>query len=345
MTDQQPSKIPGSLKLIARYAPVGCSALALGSFVINSEWGKFIITIPPTILTTIWVAYSKAFLNELTEIYREEGKKGANRFKRFTDNLNEAISRTLDRTDEKYLKCQSYPCQDFQIEGLTQSFIPQLEEVFVPVAFDATGEINYRDFLSSPRNNPNLSEAELNVIKIWDLLKNGQKNGTYRRLLIKSQGGYGKTTLLRHITYLYTQKRQPKNAPKLLPILLRLRKWQEKIYQENSLDLSTLIEKYHLPSLPEGNSLKIPSNWAKNNLKNGNLLILWDGFDEVKPEWRESVSQWLGQQMSQYPNSFFILTSRPKGYNEGYSSEHKPLATLFIKPFNRQQIKDLVERW
>ncbi len=49
--------------------------------------------------------------------------------------------------------------------------------------------------------------------------------------------------------------------------------------------------------------------------------------------------------MFDYPNSFFILTSRPKGYNEGYSSEHKPNATLYIKKFNQNQIENFVYNW
>ncbi|MGB5593816.1 MAG: hypothetical protein WBM32_05430 [Crocosphaera sp.] len=66
MTNQKPAKpIQEGIKLIVRYAPFGGSAFALGSSLINSEWGQAIITFPSTILTTIWAAYSKEFLDRL----------------------------------------------------------------------------------------------------------------------------------------------------------------------------------------------------------------------------------------------------------------------------------------
>ncbi len=256
------------------------------------------------------------------------------------------LTETQISIDDKYLEFQSYRCINYIIEGLKQYFIPQLDKVFVPLAFyKSSNLILKRSDLSS--DNLALNSGQVNTLEIWDLLRSGITDKTYRRLLIKSQGGYGKTTLLRHVAYIYTQKRQRKDVPELLPVFLRLRDWQTEITQENP-NLPTLIEKFHLPKLQkfiEGDNLTLPFKWAENHLINGKMLILWDGFDEVRPEWRESVSKWLGQQMSDYPNSFFILTSRPKGYNEGYSSEHKPHATLFIKKFDTHQIKDFIERW
>ncbi|MDJ0843061.1 NACHT domain-containing protein [Crocosphaera sp.] len=306
MTDTKKSNfVEQSIKFLARYAPATASGWLFFLSFKDREWLKVIISIPPIILSTIWATYSQAFLDRLTEIYTEEGKKGADAFKRFTDSLIEAIKWFIAKTDDKYLKCQSYPCYDYQIEGMNQSFIPQLEEIFVPLELDLSS--GFKESNLSYTSDINTSQD--NALSIWDILNRGKKNRTYRRLLIKSQGGYGKTTLLRHITYLYTQKCQRKDVPELLQILLRLRKWQTEIYKENAPDLPTLIEKYHIPNLPNGNDFQLPSDWAKNNLDKGKFLILWDGFDEVKPELRQSISQWLGRQMFNYPNSFFILTS------------------------------------
>ena len=164
-------------------------------------------------------------------------------------------------------------------------------------------------------------------------------------MAILAWGGYGKTTLLRHITYTYAKHRHRRyRVPKFLPVLLYLRKWQEAIATEQNLDLPGLIEKHHLPSLPEGAGLQLPPQWAKNQLQDGKMLVMFDGFDEVKPEWREPVSRWLDQQMRDYQKSVFILTSRPGGY-EDYVAANPPSSKLFVKSFNADQRERFVRQW
>ena len=85
------------------------------------------------------------------------------------------------------------------------------------------------------------------------------------------------------------------NAPKFLPVLLYLRKWHNLIADKNAPDLPTLIEKHHIPNLAGGDSLKLPPNWANNHLQDGKMLVMLDGFDEVKEEWQKSVSEWISQ--------------------------------------------------
>ncbi|MEL4894114.1 hypothetical protein [Crocosphaera sp. Alani8] len=132
MTNQQsPKPIQEAVKFVIRYAPFGGSAFALGSFIKDAQWIQAIITIFPTIGTTIWAAYSQAFLDRLTEIYSEEGKKGADTFKRIQDSLSEAIKWQLAATDDKYIKCQGNECVQYKTEGLNNIFRPQLKDVFV----------------------------------------------------------------------------------------------------------------------------------------------------------------------------------------------------------------------
>ena len=48
--------------------------------------------------------------------------------------------------------------------------------------------------------------------------------------------------------------------------------------------------------------------------------------------------------MREYPQTIFILTSRPAGYGD-YSAKKKPNAQLFVKPFNAQQRERFIKRW
>ena len=146
-------------------------------------------------------------------------------------------------------------------------------------------------------------EQSSRTLIIWDLLSQSHKVLAYRRLAIQAWGGFGKTTLLRHVTYSYLTKQYKRyKAPKLLPVLLHLRQWQE-LLAHNPPDLPTIIEQHHIPYLPESQKLTLPPAWAENHLRN--MLVMFDGFDEVKEEQRESLSQWLGEQIRSYPHSTF----------------------------------------
>jgi predicted NACHT family NTPase len=74
------------------------------------------------------------------------------------------------------------------------------------------------------------------------------------------------------------------------------------------------------------------------------MLVMFDGFDEVKPQWRNPVSRWLDQQMTNYQKSVFILTSRPGGYQD-YDAANPPSSKLFVKPFNADQRECFVRQW
>jgi predicted NACHT family NTPase len=174
-------------------------------------------------------------------------------------------------------------------------------------------------------------------------------------MVIHAWGGYGKTTLLRHITYIYCQKlynQAPYKAPKLLPVLLDFRQWQKVIIEEKP-DLPTLIEKYHLPYLPGGKDVKLPPNWAKHWLsQKAGMLVMFDGFDEVKEQVKEGeekprslVSRWVGQQMRDYPNAVFILTSRPTAYRLDFDPELKFNLSFYIKGLNADQRERFIQSW
>ena len=97
-------------------------------------------------------------------------------------------------------------------------------------------------------------------------------------------------------------------------------------------------------SLPEGANLKLPTQWAKNQLQDGKMLVMFDGFDEVKPKWRKPVSTWLDQQMRDYQKSVFILTSRPGGYKD-YVAANPPSSKLYVKPFDADRRERFVQQW
>ncbi len=337
---------------LIRWMPLGGSGSVLLTFFLQQEWLMALLMFPIMIVTVIWAAYSKSVLTRFGEIYAERGKQDVDSLMTWIDRIDKAIKETikwqLAGVEDKYLECQGNACIYYTTEGTSSTFKPQLKDVFVPLELsaefirDESGENipNPRGYQWDKQLAKLMSQQD--ALTIWDVLKRVPKNPAYRTLGILAWGGYGKTTLLRHITYTYYQKRLLRGVPKLLPVLLLLRKWQTLIAEEKP-DLVTLIEKHHIPSLPQGNNLKRPENWAKNQLNQGNMLVMLDGFDEVKEEWRESVGEWIAQMMHNYSSSYFILSSRPAGY-ESYTAENKP-NILRLKAFNEAQRERFINQW
>ncbi|MEM6252363.1 MAG: GUN4 domain-containing protein [Cyanobacteria bacterium P01_D01_bin.156] len=269
--------------------------------------------------------------------------------------INEGIDQVFDQItnqviaaatgfENKYLLCQAAECQAFRSEGMAQHdgiFIPLLTEVFVPLELDSSAMQAGFHSLMLDRNQT--SQRELTI---WTFLAQAQKTPTFRQLAILAWGGYGKTTLLRHIAFRYGTKQIPKGAPKFIPVLLILRQYKDLLAQDNPPDLPQFITDHHLPDLPGADNLKPPKDWALNLLKSGRALVMLDGFDEVGTDQRSNVAKWLTAQMRRYGQAVFLLTSRPKAYREQKAGARLQLSTsLWVRDFNELQRKQFVTRW
>jgi len=344
--------VQGFTQALVQWMPLGGSGAAFVSFVLKSEWLLAVLMFPVMAVTVVWAAYTEAVLTRLREISAERGKKDVNFFVAWLGKVNQAIRWQLAGVEDKYLRCQGNACREYRTEGYNRgTFVPLLSEVFVPLELSSafvkgiSGE-ELPMFPGFHAEDVELIRAVAeNELKIWDFLGKIKQYHTFSRMAILAWGGYGKTTLLRHITYTYAKRRHRHyRVPLFLPVLLPLRKWQSTIATEKNLDLPSLIEKHHIPSLPEGADLKLPPQWAKNQLQGGKMLVMFDGFDEVKPEWRKSVSTWLGKYMGDYQKSVFVLTSRPGGYKD-YAAANSPSSKLYVKSFNAHQRQRFIEKW
>jgi predicted NACHT family NTPase len=344
---------------LIQWFPLGSSGWLLVSFIKDSQIMQALITFPLTGLAVAWAAYSKGFLAKLQTLYESRGDKDAESLVNWQDKLDQSVKWQLAGTEDKYLRCQGNEVDFSRTEGLS-TFKPLLKDVFVPLELSGTAwrspdghDLPMPGGFSQKSIQEFLQNAD--QLRIWDILKRSPQESIYRSMVIQAWGGYGKTTLLRHITYIYCQKlygQPPYKAPKLLPVLLDFRQWQKVILEEKP-DLPTLIEKYHLPHLPGGKEVKLPPNWAKHWLsqKDG-MLVMFDGFDEVKEQGKEGeekprslVSRWVGQQMRDYPNAVFILTSRPAAYRLDFDPELKFNLSFYIKGLNADQRERFIQCW
>ena len=344
---------------IMRWSPVGGSGWLFVHAVRTQDWLMALILFPVTVVYVVWAKYTEGFTEKIGEIYQGRGSSDAEGIVKGIDSgskaLREAIAWRFSRFDQIYLECQINQHQIYKTDGFKQPNLrANLEDVFVRL--EISGNFYCRDDGQLLPMQPGLRSHELEQIdireferleelNIWQLLADSYRNPALKQMAILAYGGYGKTTLLRHITYVYaTGKQEDHNAPNLIPVLLYLRQWKEVIATETQLTLPELITKY-CQDLVAGKEVKIPPSWAKKFLQQGKMLVMFDGFDEVNPEWRLIVSQWITKQMRLYDQSIFILTSRPGGYNDNNYSAEKPKVEFSIKPFNRKQQQEFINKW
>ena len=359
---QEPEKQPNSspekrfvqrsLGAFVRWSPLGGTGFAFVSFLLKQEWITAIALFPVTAVSGVWAAYSKNFIERLSEIYGERGKKDAEGLVANMDLANQFLTEKLDWRSlgftEKYLKCQEWDCHEDNVVGMREDDdlpvnSPLLREVFVPLELSAdslTRGYEFRD-----RAEP------CEQLQIWQLLERVREDRGLRQIAIRAWGGYGKTTLLKHLAYIYSTQEYCKGSykkyklPTLIPFLLFLGGCWKELTKENPPNLPELLTDYHIGRLTKIKPLdSVPNNWALNILRRGDALVMFDGFDEVLPAEREKVSNWLRDEMRQYPESVFILTSRPTAYSEDYTAR-KPTASFWIQDFNPEQRKQFVEQW
>lgn len=337
-----------SLQTFIAWCPLGGSGFVFVSFLLKQEWAMSLLMFPVTAITGVWAAYSKNFIERLIEIYTERSKADADGLVKGMDHLSQNVTESLKESfksldfESKYLKCQAWACHEDDPVGLSEDEDlpinnPLLQEVFVPLQLSA-------DSMEAGYVLRELKE-DCSVMQIWDLLRNVQSQPSLRQIAIRAWGGYGKTTLLKHLAYTYSVREYGKyRAPKFIPFLLYLAGCWQEITKENPPNLPDLLTTYHVHRLPLGQELTMPPAWALNLLKQGEALVMFDGFDEVPPAERTAVSEWLSREMQQYRHAVFILTSRPTAYKENYTAK-KPTASFWIQDFDQKQRQQFVEQW
>jgi len=235
----------------------------------------------------------------------------------------------------KYYRSLVYICRDYQTQGLDKDRILALQKVFVPLKIAFNKAFPTGLMIENKRGKLENSKEK----QIWDFLAAMVQNPGFRRIAVLGAPGSGKTTLLRYLTLTYASKQERKlhpQAPKLIPVLLYLKDVRQVIV-EKKLPLAELITQQVKPLNP-------PPNWFANKLRRSKCLVMLDGLDEVADETqRQQVSSWVDEQMETYPDTPFILTSRPFGYQSARLQQG--LTVLEVQSFNWKQVQQFIHSW
>lgn len=326
------------------WLPPGLGLAVMLYFILRGEWISAFLAVVVTVILMLFIHAIKFLIpvtNQLAPKFRAKRQQLADSF---ADGIWNKIEDSTSPFQREYYQGLTYICRDYQTQGLDRDRTLKLQKVFVPLKIAATEAANTShkmiQRLKGGRNNSNETQ-------IWNFLAAIDKHQEFRRMAVLGAPGSGKTTLLRYLTQTYATKQQRKvhrKAPKLIPILLYLRDVRQEIVNNNQLTLAELItqqvqqqqQNYHLENPPP--------NWFAEKIRQNKCLVMLDGLDEVADETqRQQVSRWVDQQMQTYPDTVFILTSRPFGYKTARLQQD--VTVLEVQPFSLKQMQQFIRSW
>jgi hypothetical protein len=164
------------------------------------------------------------------------------------------------------------------------------------------------------------------------------------RAVVLGAAGSGKTTLLRWaaVTAAQWEKGRPRfdkdggwderDWRRLIPFIIRLRDTGQ---MPGIDDWATGCTKtFGAP----------PAGWVKQVLKEGRGLVMIDGVDEIAAFDRTACARTIGQLAATYPQSAFIVTSRPAAVGDGWLAEHG-FGDAEINGLAGIDQEELIEKW
>jgi MoxR-like ATPase len=161
----------------------------------------------------------------------------------------------------------------------------------------------------------------------------------HRRLMITGIPGSGKTMLLRHIAFSYGKGRLPGLENRPVPILLELHRLSDPELTEEKL-IAAIVEAFKRNRFPKA------ERFVQESLKQGKLMLLLDGLDEVNSGIRPVLVQHIGdllRSMDEHQRCRLIVTCRTAVYENEFANETDQ--TLEVVEFTDQQMRRFLDAW
>jgi hypothetical protein len=168
------------------------------------------------------------------------------------------------------------------------------------------------------------SYDELQTTQIYEEMGQG------RTLLILGEPGAGKSIALLQLAQRLIE-RSEQNLRLPLPVVFNLSAWAKDQKAIDDWLVDELREKYQVPK-----SLSQP--WIKEQ----QLILLLDGLDEVKEEYRNDCVRALNDFIRSFPQTEVAVCSRVRDY-EALSDRLQISSALCLKPFSSEQVYQFLD--
>lgn len=154
-----------------------------------------------------------------------------------------------------------------------------------------------------------------------------------RRIMVLGEPGSGKSMLLRHIMYLYANHGQDGLYDPPVPVLLELHRTSD----------PTLSIYAQLVAELKRNRYRHAESFLRQNMKQGTLLLLFDGLDEINQDERSRVVRQIIDLLIENSNCQVAITCRTAAYKNDFHDVVEQ--TLEIAPFTDEQISRFLKPW
>ena len=167
----------------------------------------------------------------------------------------------------------------------------------------------------------NRNEDIIDTADINNVLEIGNK------IIVTGTGGSGKSVMMKHFFLNILE------TTHYVPVLIELRGLNE--YDEKGINLEEYI--YEVMGTLK---FKIERKYFEYSLETGCYVILLDGFDEVKNEISNSVTNQIVAMSKKYPENHYILSSRPLEEFMGWNQFEE----LHAMPLSKEQDLSLINK-
>ena len=249
-------------------------------------------------------------------------------------------NRNLDQEIRSYCEKAEALNDSIPLTGFkTRLRVPiRLEDIYVPlramIDTRGTGHMCFGDAENAESYLKKCGEGrEIALPEAFHVMEEMNRKG----IVILGDPGSGKTTHLKRLLLwcLHGGLGQLGLTEDMIPVFLPLRELR---------DLAGGLDDFIQSQLNQGH-LKTPEGFGARMLKRGNLLLLFDGLDEVvSPESRARVSRWIEEALSLYPDCRFVVTCRFAGYTSRVQLNAHFLE-MHIRPLDKNEATDFIHNW
>lgn len=156
-----------------------------------------------------------------------------------------------------------------------------------------------------------------------------RKKITEKQMVILGDVGMGKSTTLQYLHFKDAQSAlQNKTLP--IPIYFELK---------NLADKDNLLQKII-------DRIGKDQDFTIEMLKKGGFSICLDGLNEIEKKIKVKVFTQIKNMISDYPNNFYLITSRPQGYNREFDDvrQNRNIPVFVLQKMQNHQIKEFLEK-